>query len=174
MGYSHRSIVVCIMPIIALLTMGAIGRTQALEERTLAIHNIERARLRIGPLRWDKALAADANLWAKHLARIGYLVHSDTDPRNPSPEGENLWAGTAGYYSADDMSKLWLKERSNFKYTAIPNNSKTGDFEDVGHYTQMVWASSKGVGCALVRGRYDEFFVCRYSEGGNVIGEKPY
>ncbi|KRB82422.1 SCP-like extracellular [Sphingomonas sp. Root710] len=162
------------LPAIAVLTMGSIGRVQALEQRTLAIHNFERARLGIGPLKWDRRLAADADRWARHLARLGYLVHSPDDPADISPQGENLWAGTAGAFSADDMSKLWLKEKRNFKYGVFPDNSRTGDLEDVGHYTQMVWASSKAVGCALRRGRKDEFFVCRYSEGGNILGERPY
>jgi uncharacterized protein YkwD len=174
MVHVRRAFAACAMAVPAFLTMGSIGRTQAIEQRTLAVHNFERDRLGIGPLHWDRRLATDAAIWARHLAKIGYLAHSSNNPRDPSPEGENLWAGTAGAYSADDMSRLWLKERRNFRYGVIPNTSRTGDFEDVGHYTQMVWASSKSVGCALVRGKRDEFFVCRYSEGGNVIGERPY
>lgn len=162
------------MLLIAIMLMGSLGRVQALEQRTLAVHNAERQRLGIPPLRWNRKLASDAALWARHLARKGYLVHSTDDPREMSPEGENLWAGTTGVYSAEDMSKLWLKERKNFKYGVFPNSSRTGDLNDVAHYTQIVWASSKAVGCALARGRKDEFFVCRYSEAGNVIGERPY
>jgi len=34
--------------------------------------------------------------------------------------------------------------------------------------------SSHSIGCAAARGAEDDFLVCRYSEGGNVIGERPF
>jgi hypothetical protein len=37
-----------------------------------------------------------------------------------------------------------------------------------------MWRSTGKVGCALAHGRRDEFMVCRYSEGGNVMGERPF
>ncbi|WP_253201100.1 CAP domain-containing protein [Sphingomonas quercus] len=144
------------------------------EMRVLAAHNRERAGMGIAPMRWNEALARDAAIWGEHLARVGYLVHSSTDPRDPDPQGENLWAGTRGYYSLESMVGLWVAEKKNFRPGLFPANSRTGDLEDVGHYTQVVWRSSGEVGCALVRGRHDDFFVCRYAEGGNVIGEWPF
>lgn len=144
------------------------------EGRVLAAHNRERAALGIAPMRWNEALARDAAVWGDHLARIGYLVHSPDKPDDPDPQGENLWAGTRGYYSLESMVGLWVAEKRNFRPGIFPANSRTGDLEDVGHYTQVVWRSSGEVGCALVRGRSDDFFVCRYAEGGNVIGEWPF
>jgi len=144
------------------------------EARLLAGHNSERSALGIAPLKWDNALAQDAARWAQHLVQVGYLVHSEDAPGDPDPEGENLWAGTRGYYAPDAMVGLWVAERDNYKAGVFPNNSATGDLEDVGHYTQLTWRSSKAVGCAIARGREDDFLVCRYSEGGNVIGERPF
>lgn len=156
------------------LLQGNIGRVDNFPERTLAAHNRERAALGIAPLQWDDGLASDAAQWAEHLTRVGYLTHSPDDPNDPDPQGENLWAGTAGYYSADAMVGLWIAEKRNYKAGVFPANSRTGNLEDVGHYTQLMWRSSDHVGCALARGRNDEFMVCRYSEGGNVIGERPF
>ena len=156
------------------LFQGNVGRLDNFQERTLAAHNRERAALGIAPLEWDQGLAADAAQWAQHLTRVGYLVHSEDDPYDPDPQGENLWAGTAGYYSADAMVGLWIAEKRNFRPGIFPANSRTGNLEDVGHYTQLMWCSTHKVGCALARGRNDEFMVCRYSEGGNVIGERPF
>jgi uncharacterized protein YkwD len=160
----------CSMP----LFQGNLDRVGNFEERTLASHNRERASLGIGQLEWDDGLAADAALWAAHLTRVGYLVHSPDERYNPDPQGENLWAGTAGYYNAEAMVGLWIAEKRNFKPGIFPANSRTGNLEDIGHYTQVMWRSTGKVGCALARGRSDEFMVCRYSEGGNVIGERPF
>ena len=56
----------------------------------------------------------------------------------------------------------------------IPDNSRTGDLEDVGHYTQLMWRDTDRVGCAVeANGEYD-ILVCRYAAAGNVIGERPF
>jgi uncharacterized protein YkwD len=156
------------------LLQGNLDRIGNFEERTIAAHNRERATLGIRPLQWDADLAADAALWATHLVSLGYLVHSPSDPNDYDPQGENLWAGTAGHYSAEAMTGLWIAEKKNFKPGIFPANSRTGNLEDVGHYTQLMWRSTGKVGCALANGGGDEFMVCRYSEGGNVIGERPF
>lgn len=153
---------------------GATGRINHLEDRVLASHNRERAKLEIPPLEWDDQLAQDAQTWGRQIARIGYLKHYPDNPADLDPQGENLWAGTRGYYSAESMVGLWTAEQKNFKPGIFPDNTTTGELEDVGHYTQLMWRSSHKVGCALIRGRADEFLVCRYSEGGNVIGEAPF
>lgn len=156
------------------LFQGNVGRVDNFEERTLAAQNRERATLGIAPLRWNDDLAADAAAWAEQLTRVGYLTHSPDNPYDPDPQGENLWAGTAGYYSAESMVGLWIAEKRNFKPGIFPANSRTGNLEDIGHYTQVMWRSTGQVGCAIARGRTDEFLVCRYSEGGNVMGERPF
>jgi uncharacterized protein YkwD len=149
-----------------------LGRLDNFEERTLAAHNRERAALGIGPMQWDERLARDAQAYADQLTRIGYLIHSPDDESDP--QGENLWAGTRGYYNAENMVGLWVAEKKYFKQGVFPNNSTTGSFEDVGHYTQLTWRNSARVGCAVAQGRGDDFMVCRYSEAGNVMGERPF
>lgn len=149
-------------------------RTGNFEARVLATHNRERAALGVRPLRWNPALAADAAAWGAHLARVGKLVHYEEAPDDVDPEGENLWAGTRAHYALEDMVGLWIAEKKNFRAGTFPANSRTGRLEDVGHYTQLMWRSSGEVGCALVPGRSDEFLVCRYAEGGNVLGERPF
>ncbi len=153
---------------------GATGIDNNLEARLLAGHNRERAALGIAPLAWNDALARDARAYAIHLTRVGTLVHSVDDPSDPDPQGENLWAGTRGYYGPESMVGLWIAEKKDFKPGIFPNNSKSGDLENVGHYTQLMWRTSHSVGCAMARGAKDDFMVCRYSEGGNVIGERPF
>ncbi|MBU3076655.1 CAP domain-containing protein [Sphingomonas quercus] len=152
----------------------AIVEPPSVEARLLLAHNVARRQLGLGPLTWDPALAVDAAKWSQHLARVGYLVHSPSDPRDRDPQGENLWAGTKGYYSPEQMVGLWLSEKRNYVDGTFPYVSRTGELEDVGHYTQIVWRSTQTVGCAVVTGRYDQFLTCRYAEGGNVIGERAF
>ena len=153
---------------------GATGLDNNLEQRLLAGHNRERAALGIAPLAWNELLAHDAEAYAQHLVRVGYLVHSEDAPGETDPQGENLWAGTRGYYGPESMIGLWVAEKRDYKPGIFPNNSISGDLEKVGHYTQVMWRSSHAVGCAVAHGHRDDFLVCRYSEGGNVIGERPF
>jgi hypothetical protein len=154
--------------------LGSTGLDNNLQERLLAGHNRERAALGIQPLMWNALLERDARLYAEHLVKVGYLVHSEDDPAETDPQGENLWAGTRGYYGPEQMVGLWVDEKKDYKSGIFPNNSRSGDLENVAHYTQVVWRSSRAVGCAVARGKADDFLVCRYAEGGNVIGERPF
>lgn len=153
--------------------MGAQGPRDNLDGRLLAAHNRERAELGLAPMRWNPELAASAKSWARHLALTSRFEHSPDDPKS-EPEGENLWAGTAGYYQPESMVGLWIDEKDDFKPGIFPNNSRSGDIERVGHYTQLVWAQTEEVGCAVQRGRAEDVLVCRYKSAGNVVGKSPF
>jgi hypothetical protein len=141
------------------------------DARVLATHNEERARLGIGPLSWSPALAANAARWAAHLSTLTVLEHDGS----LDLEGENLWRGSKDAYTPEDMVMLWIDERAAFQNGVFPDVSKSGQWEDVGHYTQVIWRSTAQVGCALtVAGGEDEVLVCRYMEGGNFEGEMTY
>lgn len=155
------------------LLQGNVGRLDNLDSRILAAHNRERTAAGLPPLQWDDGLAAEATPWAARLARLDTLEHAD-DADPDDPEGENLWLGTRGYYSPEDMVGLWIAEKKDFRPGIFPDNSRTGDFEDVGHYTQLMWRTTGRVGCALAQGTQDEILVCRYREAGNVEGERPF
>jgi uncharacterized protein YkwD len=152
--------------------IGATGLTTNLNERILAAHNRERASMGVPALTWSPALAASARVWAEHLASTGGFYHSQDRPVNP--EGENLWAGSRGYFSAEAMVGAWIREKRYFKPGVFPYNSTTGKVGDIGHYTQLMWRSSTAVGCALVSGRREDVLVCHYSDAGNYYGERPF
>jgi len=141
----------------------------SLSQILLAAHNRERSAVRAPMLRWDAQLAASAAVYAAELARRGELVHSSRASR--PGQGENLWMGTAGAYSPEQMVQSWVNERRLFRPGTFPNVSTSGSWSDVGHYTQMIWRSTTAVGCAIQRsGRWD-VLVCRYSPTGNVRGQ---
>jgi len=154
-----------------ILLGGTVARAD-FNARLLAAHNNERGRLGVPALEWDNSLAADARVWADELAATGRFEHSPDDPDRPL-QGENLWAGTPRAFSPEAMVGLWRAEKSDYRPGIFPNNSRSGDVEKVGHYTQLIWRESRRVGCATAVGRDEEFLVCRYSEAGNVTGQRP-
>lgn len=135
--------------------------------RVLAAHNEARAEVGTPPLEWSDRLAKEAQKWADVLARKGRLQHDDQ-----SAEGENLWMGTANYFSLEDMVGGWTEERADYDHGEFPNVAKRGRV--VGHYTQMVWRTTTQVGCATARSDSDDILVCRYFPPGNWIGQSAY
>jgi len=137
--------------------------------RLLASHNLERSRVNAPPLQWDPLLAAAAASYGPSLARLGRLQHS---PRTPRPgQRENLWMGTRGFYSPEQMVGNWIDEKRQFRPGVFPNVSRTGNWEDVAHYTQLISKGTTRVGCALHPGGQWDFLICRYSPPGNVDGQ---
>jgi hypothetical protein len=155
------------------LLIGGTGRLTSLDERLLAAHNRERSAAGIPALAWDPLLSAEAASWGRELAASGAFEH-DPDVDGDDPQGENLWAGTPGAYAPEEMVGGWIEEKKHFRPGRFPDNSATGDFADVGHYTQLMWRESDRVGCALAGGAEEEVLVCRYRTAGNVVGERPF
>jgi hypothetical protein len=156
------------------LLAGATGRLTSLDGRILAAHNRERSDAGLPAMRWDAALAADAAEWGEQLAAMDDIEHSPDDPDDEDPQGENLWLGTSGYFTPEQMVGMWVEEKRHFVARPIPYASKTGNFDDVGHYTQLMWRETGEVGCALTEGAENEILVCRYSTAGNVEGERAF
>ncbi len=145
-----------------------------MKDDILAAHNRYRAELNIPPLEWSGQLASHARGWADHLARMGgrSLVHSSNSSR--PGEGENLWMGTSGYYSYAQMVDSWGAEKRYFTVGTFPRVSTSGNWADVGHYTQIIWKNTRQVGCALATAGGYDILVCRYSPPGNYIGQPVY
>ena len=150
----------------------ASGATVATEfpTRILAAHNAERARIGMPPLAWDDTLRAGAADYAQQMALSGMFQHSNRQARRGV--GENLWMGTHGAFSFEAMVGGWSAEKRYFVPGIFPNNSRTGNWEDVGHYTQMIWPTTTRVGCAIATSARVDYLVCRYATAGNMDGRK--
>ena len=135
--------------------------------RVLAQHNRERASVGLPPLRWSTHLSQEAGSWASSLATRGAFEHS-----RPQDFGENLWMGSANWFSPEQMIGAFLSERNAFHPGRFPHVSRTGNWADVGHYTQVIWPATQAVGCAVARNRGQDIMVCRYWPAGNVHGER--
>ena len=150
------------------------ARGEALLQRAmLEAHNRARGALGLPPLAWSAALATAARGQAQEMARSGRFAHAE-QPAGAGWQGENLFAGTRGAYDYGEMVDMWLDERRDFVNRAAPGFSRTGRWQDVVHYAQIVWRTTTAIGCAMATGRDDDFLVCRYAPGGDVRGERAY
>jgi uncharacterized protein YkwD len=132
-------------------------------QEILNAHNSHRSQVGVPPLQWSDGLAASAQQWANQLAATGTFKHSGA--------GENLAQGSAGGFSITQLVDMWTNEKQYFVYGAFPNVSNTGNWSDVGHYTQIVWRNTTEVGCGLASGNGNDVLVCHYNPAGNVIGQ---
>lgn len=115
--------------------------------RLLASHNRERALVEVPPLQWDPALAVAAASYGPALAVAGRLQRS---PRQTRPgQRENLWMGTRGAFSPEQMIDSWAEEKRMFRPGIFPAVSTTGNWLEVAHYTTMIWRTTTRVGCAI-------------------------
>jgi uncharacterized protein YkwD len=136
----------------------------------LRIQNEERLFQGRQPLVWDEALAADAGKWANHMARNNIFEHAFSE-LGKNRQGENLWMGTHAAYALTEMVSYWIAEAEQTKSGKFPDVSKSGNWTDVGHFTQLVWPETRKVGCALKSSAEDDYLVCRYWPAGNRIGD---
>lgn len=152
-----------------LYSRGAPG-PQALAGELLSRHNVERRQVGVAALTWDPALAQGAQAYANELARLNLLRHSPRAGRRGI--GENLWMGTRDYFRTSRMVGDWASERSMFRPATFPAVSTTGNWADVGHYTQIIWPTTQRVGCAIGKSARSDVLVCRYWPAGNVDGRR--
>jgi hypothetical protein len=160
------------------------GATGELARRLLAAHNRERALVGAPPLKWDADLAAHAASYGPVLAGLRRLAHS---PREGRPgERENLAMGWHGTMGPEQLVAMWTSEKQllqpgnsgpncphEFGCIRFPAVSRTGQWEDVAHYTQMVWPTTTNVGCAIFVADWD-YLICRYSPPGNIDGKPVF
>jgi hypothetical protein len=140
-----------------------------LRQTVLSAHNRARANFGVAPVAWSDQLATEAMGHASYMAQTGNYGH-DRTPGRRKKQGENLWRGQRGLFSYDVMVGLMVEEARHFRSGAFPNNSATGDWQHVAHYTQIVWPTTTEVGCALASSATTDYFVCRYAPTGNKDG----
>ena len=151
-------------------TSGSIANSNNFAARIVAAHNRERAAVGIAPLMWDPVLEAGAASYARGLALTGRFAHSDRASR--AGTGENLWMGTRGAFTLEQMIGSWASEKAMFVPGVFPRVSRNGNWATVGHYSQMIWPTTTRIGCALGSNRAADYLVCRYAPAGNIDGRR--
>jgi len=122
---------------------------------------------------WSLDAASAAGAWARqctwqHDPALGALGL-----------GQNLYAST-GAATPTAAVASWASEAAD--YDLASNTCGAGQV--CGHYTQLVWRSSVGLGCAIERCTTGSPFagtdatwwnvVCDYAPPGNFVGQRPY
>jgi hypothetical protein len=137
-------------------------------------HNAVRAAAMPAPspalaeVHWSDSAAALAADWA---------ARCEFNHRDPNTLGENLFASTAAR-SPTQIVNDWAAEKANYTYAT--NSCALG--KQCGHYTQIVWRKSTGIGCAQQRCTTNSpwgsgswvLVVCNYDPAGNYVGQSPY
>jgi pathogenesis-related protein 1 len=151
-----------------------------------AAHNAVRSELGLPNLTWSSDLAVVAQDWADTLASdCGAFMH-----RQPNMYGENLAAqfstGLNNPMTAEEAVDGWAAEVDCWTFGAIQRGeaceaacTQRLNASGCGHYTQIVWRSTREVGCGYARcnqsgGALMQIWVCNYDPPGNVIGREPY
>jgi pathogenesis-related protein 1 len=140
----------------------------------LSAHNRWRADVGSPALVWSEKLANIAQGWADHLNQENCAMYHSNNGY-----GENIYQASPlmwsdgrrdfQHKSPKEVTDAWGSEIKDYNYAS---NSCSGV---CGHYTQLVWKSTKEVGCAMsVCGDNGQIWVCSYYPPGNVVGQKPY
>ena len=124
---------------------------------------------------WNESLAGAAKDWAKQCKwKHG---HPPLPGTSFTDYGQNLYY-TTGKISMEGGIQDWYDEKSDYDYDTL--GCTAGKM--CGHYTQVVWATSRQVGCAYhlctalsgTTHKNVEYLACNYLPQGNFVGQKPF
>ena len=135
-------------------------------------HNEYRAPLGLPNLVWSDYLAQRSQVWSNWMAEYNTFMHG-----NQQGVGENIaYRSTSIYNGPKSMiAEQWGSEIQYYiSGCTFPDCSSTGDWDDVSHYTQMIWRDTTEVGCAIAQGYGITFLTCQYLTPGNWDGQKCF
>ncbi|KAH7959009.1 hypothetical protein HPB49_007295 [Dermacentor silvarum] len=135
-------------------------------------------------LLWDEELASVAQAKADQCTPdSGKLKHDRPEDRFTTKfksTGQNLaFRASSARFKATDWPgqiKAWFDEYAHYPPHRVDHFSPPPG-EPTGHFTQVVWATTRYVGCGYVqytvegysRLPYMQLYVCNYASAGNVL-----
>ncbi|KAI8556494.1 hypothetical protein RHMOL_Rhmol05G0257300 [Rhododendron molle] len=138
----------------------------------LDAHNNIRRKKGVPPLQWDEKLAQYAQHWADQSV-------NECNPHHHSggPYGENnLWE-QYDERTPTQVTQVWIDEEVNYDHVKMACKCQTEMSKCMcGHYTQLVWSTTKAVGCGNVtcNNELGVLIVCSYNPPGNYQDENPF
>jgi hypothetical protein len=131
-------------------------------------HNFYRSQVKTAPLKWSQDLANYAKKWAVERGKSGCNIkHRPRKGEFAQLYGENLY-WSSGLGNVRDAVESWASEKADYDGGYFVEKN----FE-AGHYTQIIWAKTTEVGCAVVRCASGTLVICNYNPAGNVVGYHP-
>uniref|UniRef100_A0A915INN4 SCP domain-containing protein n=1 Tax=Romanomermis culicivorax TaxID=13658 RepID=A0A915INN4_ROMCU len=136
---------------------------------------------RINPVEWDEGLADFARYSLTNNVRV-----SNHCPR--PRDFDTCWyhglqvdrVGRNVAYSSrarlNDTLRIFWRPHAHYRYGKFSGRDLSG----MGLFTQIIWADTKKIGCALLKScqlNNESLFamlLCNYAPNGNIIGEFPY
>lgn len=145
--------------------------TQQDAQKALDFHNDIRKKVGSPQLKWSNDLAKFAQAWANELASSCQMRHRPSSGQWKQKYGENIFWGSADYFTVVDACESWYSEIEYFK----PGKLSEKVWAKAGHYTQMVWKETTHVGMGIsICKDGGVIVVANYNPAGNYIGERPY
>ncbi|XP_009776101.1 pathogenesis-related protein 1-like [Nicotiana tabacum] len=142
------------------------------QQEFLKAHNDLRSSVGVPPLQWDANLASFALDWATQRKQdCNYRQHST------GPYGENIFWQLYKETPPTGVVQKWFSEKKFFD--EVNNVCKCQPEKqgcECGHYLNVVWKTTKKVGCSGFVYCSDQkgvYIVCSYDPIGNVKGVNP-
>jgi pathogenesis-related protein 1 len=142
------------------------GSLSSEEQALLDHHNRVRADVKVAALTWSDKLKGVAAAWGQKLVDKGCVMEHSRG----SGYGENLFMGSAEYFTMVDAAKSWEGEKKYYSGAPLDGSN----WYRSGHYTQMVWRETTEIGCARVTCKGSLIVICNYNPPGNFMGQKAY
>ncbi|KZC13347.1 PREDICTED: uncharacterized protein LOC107191389 [Dufourea novaeangliae] len=135
----------------------------------LCWHNVYRQRHNAPPLTMSPQLCEYAQTWANHLAHTNTFYY-----RNDREVGQNLYCRPGGAISTDvtgqDVASYWYSAVKQYDFLKEPDILHAN--VNAGHFTQLIWASSRYFGVGKARSRSGKVIVvANYQPVGNISGQ---
>mmetsp|Transcript_32786 Transcript_32786/g.77626 ORF Transcript_32786/g.77626 Transcript_32786/m.77626 type:complete len:2229 (-) Transcript_32786:40-6726(-) len=174
------------------LAASVVGGSALVEsEQFLAEHNAYRDEVGVAPVTWDAGLAMVAQKWADRLAlnHSCMPVSSSTSWRNAESDikhpgwssggiGENIANFSVGNPAGDEVAGQWAQGKGSYIFGPFGDDCTASDPSEPAKtraaYTQMIWATTKHIGCAMSNCSGLLIFVCEYHPAGNTADQLPF
>ena len=138
-------------------------------EKCLERHNYYRKMHGVRDLSYCQKLTSDAEKFAKYLADNDKFSNS-TDRGNVGESLYYYWTNDPKFQiNADKIIDGWYKESEKYPWKG-GNDEVMEEFQEIGHFTQMVWKGSEKFGVGYARNGEKHIVVARYEPSGNVVG----
>ncbi|XP_070157479.1 uncharacterized protein [Polyergus mexicanus] len=135
----------------------------------LCWHNVYRQRHNAPPLTMSPQLCEYAQSWANHLAHTNTFYY-----RNDRNVGHNLYcrpgSGIPGDVTGPEVASYWYSAVRQYDFLKEPDVLHAN--VNAGHFTQLIWASSRYFGVGKAHSRSGKIIVvANYEPVGNVSGQ---